>query len=284
MISATEEKAVLERAYVPEHIVPLMASISRGEPFLIDDYLCFAGDAWVILVGYPLEAAFSGEAFASALGRVVKRFGPEDLWFIAPEVPPAAAHYCQSRERDWYYKLGLERFEVKPELTRLVRRASRELQVARAREILGAHEELIGEFLEREHPTPRLVALFLSMREYVRQSPTAVVLSATRHGPGDGRLSAFYVVELAAREFATYVVGCHSKAAYVPGASDLLCLEMVSLARERGKSYIHLGLGVNEGIRRFKEKWGGTPFLPYQFCEYHRGAPPLPASLLSKLA
>jgi len=29
------------------------------------------------------------------------------------------------------------------------------------------------------------------------------------------------------------------------------------------KKSLNLGLGVNAGIRRFKEKWGGTPFLKY---------------------
>ena len=29
--------------------------------------------------------------------------------------------------------------------------------------------------------------------------------------------------------------------------------------------------GVNEGIRRFKEKWGGIPTLRYAFCEAHYG-------------
>jgi hypothetical protein len=36
---------------------------------------------------------------------------------------------------------------------------------------------------------------------------------------------------------------------------------------EYDKRYIHLGLGVNEGIRRFKAKWGGRPTHPYQMCE-----------------
>ena len=44
------------------------------------------------------------------------------------------------------------------------------------------------------------------------------------------------------------------------------------LTREQGKGVIHLGLGVNKGIRRFKEKWGGIPFLNYEFCEHRRGA------------
>lgn len=52
--------------------------------------------------------------------------------------------------------------------------------------------------------------------------------------------------------------------------SDLLFYEMINLAKEHGKGYINLGLGVNEGIRRFKEKWGGVPFLRYEFCEYRR--------------
>jgi hypothetical protein len=38
---------------------------------------------------------------------------------------------------------------------------------------------------------------------------------------------------------------------------------MINLSKENSKGYIHLGLGVNEGIRRFKEKWGGVPFLKY---------------------
>ena len=28
-----------------------------------------------------------------------------------------------------------------------------------------------------------------------------------------------------------------------------------------------MGLGVNEGISRFKKKWGGLPFLKYEFGE-----------------
>jgi hypothetical protein len=36
------------------------------------------------------------------------------------------------------------------------------------------------------------------------------------------------------------------------------------------QAFLHLGLGVNAGIRRFKEKWGGAPTLAYEFCEWRR--------------
>jgi hypothetical protein len=46
---------------------------------------------------------------------------------------------------------------------------------------------------------------------------------------------------------------------------------MIRWTQEQGKITINLGLGVNEGIRRFKEKWGGVPFLTYEFCECYYG-------------
>ena len=36
---------------------------------------------------------------------------------------------------------------------------------------------------------------------------------------------------------------------------------------EYDKPYIHLGLGVNAGIRRFKAKWGAVPTRRYEMCE-----------------
>ena len=61
MISPEEEEYILDRAYVPEHIVSLMALLSKGEPFLDEEHLSFAKDNWLILVGYPLDGVFSQE-------------------------------------------------------------------------------------------------------------------------------------------------------------------------------------------------------------------------------
>ena len=115
------------------------------------------------------------------------------------------------------------------------------------------HNELISEFLELENPLSLIRQLFLSMPDYVHHSSTAIVLNARKR---EGKLSAFYVVDLAAKEFAAYVIGCYSRENYVSHASDLLFYEMINLAKEHGKGYINLGLGVNEGIRRFKGKMG----------------------------
>jgi hypothetical protein len=79
--------------------------------------------------------------------------------------------------------------------------------------------------------------------------------------------AAFYVVDLEAKRFSNYIMGCHSKKNYVRGASDLLLFELINLSLEYDKPYIHLGLGVNAGIRRFKVKWGAVPTRQYEMGE-----------------
>ena len=85
------------------------------------------------------------------------------------------------------------------------------------------------------------------MPDYVARSSSACTLDARDK---NGKLSAFFVVELGAKKFSTYVLGVHSKKHYVPHASDLLFQEMIKLTREHGKDTINLGLGVNEGIQK----------------------------------
>jgi hypothetical protein len=81
------------------------------------------------------------------------------------------------------------------------------------------------------------------------------------------KLAAFYVVDLEAKRFSNYIMGCHSKKNYVRGASDLLLFELINLSLEYDKLYLHLGLGVNDGIRRFKAKWGAMPTRRYEMGE-----------------
>ena len=268
MITSQDEEYILQRAYVPEHIVSLMSGISKGEPFLIEDDLIFVKDNWLILVGYPLHGNFSKERCEKILGQILTTFRPEYLWFIGPEIPAPLLDSCHERQTDHYYRLDLEQTSRKASLQRAAEKASKELIVERARSISKEHEGLIAELLKREKLPPRIKELYRSMPDYVTHSSSVWTLNARNP---QGRLCAFYVVELAARNFATYVIGCHSKKYYVPHASDLLFLEMMQFTRENGKNTINLGLGVNEGIRRFKEKWGGVPYLPYEFGERYYG-------------
>jgi len=270
MLSPEEEKYILEQAYVPEHIVNLMVPISKGEPFLAEEYLYFAHDNWLIFVGYPLDKAFSVARCEAVAQQAVDALRPEYLWFIGPEMPPVLSNNCQERQSDWYYKLDLALTHPKPSLLRQAENAAQEARVEITRKFTRQQAALITEFLKREDLPPMIRELYRAMPDYIASSPSSVLLAAYEKKE---RLTALFVVELSAREFATYVLGCYSRRHYVAHASDLLFREMIELAKEEGKNYINLGLGVNAGIRRFKEKWGGTPSLAYEFCErrYQRG-------------
>jgi hypothetical protein len=264
MISLRDEQYVREKAYVPEHIVPLMTGLSHAEPFLREDHLLFVAEDWMIFIGYPLGGEFREKIFTRLLEKGQEEFHPATTWFIAPRIPENLRDRLRRREADDYYRLDLPLLRVKRSLEREVEKASRSLQVEKNRAWSREHAALTREFLEKENLNPRVRELYLRMDRVLAHSETSLALSAR---DSKGLLAAFFVLELGAQKFATYVVGCYSQNPYVPHASDLLFHEMISLAREEGKEFIHLGLGVNEGIRRFKRKWGGVPFLRYEFGE-----------------
>jgi len=265
-LTPEQEADVLARAYVPEHLPGLMAGISGAQPFLIEDYLCLAKENWLIFVGYPLDGPFSAGRCAGAVAEARARCRPQVLWFIGPEVPADLAAGCRDRQSDVYYRLDLP-VQVKSALRREVRVAAAALTVAAGRAFTAEHQALAAELMARAALPPMVAALYRAMPDYVARSPSAVVLDAR---DAAGRLVAFTVVEGAAPAFDVYVLGAYSRRVYVPHASDLLCATMIERAQAAGKGWINLGLGVNAGIRRFKEKWGGVPTLAYEFCEWRR--------------
>jgi hypothetical protein len=162
----------------------------------------------------------------------------------------------------------------------MLRRASRDTRVESAREIRKEHLSLIGEFLAAHPVSQELGYIFDRIPAYVSAVPTARIFSARDR---TGALIAFDVAEFGAKDFAFYQFNFRSRTQYVPGASDLLLDAVITAAQSEGKRYLNLGLGINPGVRRFKEKWGGQPFLPYEYCRYSPGHLTLFDALLQKL-
>jgi hypothetical protein len=278
MITAAEKKYILSCAYVPEHSVGLITKVSGGEPFLIDGYFCCRKGDWLIIVGYPLEGKFSSSEFENFFETIKKRFRPKHISLMTPELPLSITGTCREKQSDYFYTLNIQRFALKGALKRAVNKAREILSVERSAEIGQAHNDLAQELIKRANLPPRVRQLFVKMPDYVNASTRSVAINAwdEKHN-----LAAYYIVDLAAKNFSTYVIGCHSKAHYTPGASDLLCYEMINMSKEVGKEYIHLGLGVNEGIRQFKKKWGGRATLKYEMCDLDLKKPSLLETIMA---
>jgi len=261
-LNSSELDAVLQRATVPEHSVLFMQSMSGGKPFVLGPYLFFSGEDWLIAVGYPLSGETNGEGFDQALAEAVRVSRARTCWAIGPTLPDRLKAYCQSQDN--YYILPADA-EVPPRLERLAEKTSRLLRVDVGSTFTAAHRRLWAEFVGRVALPPNVRELFARTEAVVQKAPGLVLLNAW---DPHGHLAACLLLDTAPRAFLTYLIGAHSRAHYTPYASDLLFREMLRMAGRLGKEFIHLGLGVNQGIRRFKTKWGGAPSLPYVMASW----------------
>jgi hypothetical protein len=279
VITAAEENFVVNRAYVPEHIPAYVVAISRAEPHLIGDYLCYQGEGSLVFIGYPLNSAFDEKAMVEALAAAISRFSPDSVALTAPAISIPQKE-CRARDSDCYYRLELPALRPDKKVENMVRRASRELSVEISREIGEEHIRLIAEFLDSRRVDEGTAYIFERIPAYVSAVPTARVFDARdKHG----NLAAFDVADFGARDYAFYQFNFVSKTRSAPGASDLLLHEVIRTVRMEGKPFLNLGLGIHEGIAHFKKKWGGIPFLKYEFCRYRPRPSKALAFLLGKL-
>ncbi|HSB68104.1 MAG TPA: hypothetical protein VLT62_02045 [Candidatus Methylomirabilis sp.] len=275
MLTPAEEGFVLTHAYVPEHVPGYVRAIAGAEPYLLEDYLCFRIEDSLLVNGYSLRAPSDETVLRRVIDSAVSRFRPGDVALIAPKIPDTLAA-GQPRERDESYRLDLVRVTHDAKLRNMLRRAARDGHVESSRRIGTEHLSLIDEFL-LDHPVAdEIKYIFERIPEYVSAVPTARVFSAR---DGAGALVAFDVAEFAAGEYGFYQFNFRSRKHHVPGASDLLLDAVIAAAQSEGKRFLNLGLGINPGVRRFKEKWGARPFLSYEYCRYR----PSPRGLLDVL-
>ena len=245
-------------ALVPEHSAAFMEAMSGGSAFGVGRYLFFHGKGWLIGIGYPLAGDFDPEEFRECMDEATGTTGARDCWAVAPQLPESMRARCY--EEDWFYGLDAEA-AVPGKLKRHVRVARGRLRLEAGREFTPEHRRLWAEFMGRKELRPQIRELFARTNLVLGAPGTDIrLLNAWDER---GKLAASLLVDAAPELFLSYLLGAHSRANYTPHAADLLFAFMLEEARREGKKYIHLGLGVNDGIRRFKEKWGGNPMLPY---------------------
>lgn len=263
-------------ASVPEHSLPLMQAMSSASPFCEGGYLFFKSQSDLLAIGYPLQGAYDKDGFDRALAQALGHFsgdGPVHCWAIAEALPDRLQPHVV--ERDRYYTLDCTALPPKS-LAGPLQRASGRLTVDETLVFSASHRRLWAEFLGRADSGGN--ALPTHVRELYLRTPEALALAK-----GDlrllnawdkaGNLVACLLLDHAPKDFLSYVIGAHSKSHYVPHAADLLFATMLEKARADGKAYIHLGLGVNEGILRFKRKWGGIPARPYEMAAWDEDSP-----------
>jgi hypothetical protein len=263
MLSNQDLSHIYRHAYIPEHLPDYVEAISNAKPHLIEDHLCFIRNNHLVFIGYSLSGdnRDSARAYAAAC----YEFQPSTAAIISPQLWEIAESFEQ-QPTDSYYRLDLPPGARSAGVAYMVRRAEKDLVVDSGK-FGKEHKKLIKGFLSGHDLSASQQYIFKHIHHYLKRNTTGRLLEARKNG----LLAAFTIVDLGSADFAFYLFNFRSNKVHVPGASDLLFREMVNLAQSESKKSINLGLGINTGIRRFKEKWGGVPFLPYVSALVHRG-------------
>ena len=278
MLNEDEKQYVTENAYIPEHLPAYLVPFSGMEPFLEGVYLYYRIEDIISFIGYPLDAAVPAaknqapdKGIDSALEAVIAKHRPKTLSIMAPRVPAIDRYEpdTETGEQDAFSLLHLSDENPAPKVKNMVRRAARELSVSEGKSFTPEHRDVLEGFLRHKQFPGMVESFFHRLPDYLEHSPGARILEA-RHRDS-GLLAGYVIVELGEGDFCFYLFNItRYDQAFVPGLSDLLVSEMTRLARRSRKRYINMGLGVNEGVRRFKQKWGATDFLDYAFLSYQR--------------
>lgn len=273
------DEKILALARVPEHSLPLMRGMSEGEPFVIDDYLFFCANDWLMAIAYPLVGRYAEDAFSRALQKAQAKSDASVFFAIGPELPAALAPGIARSDR--YYVLPAHA-PIPPRLRNPVAKAAASLRVVENSAFTAAHRRLWAEFLETNSSAmPDRVAELYARTPVAMAAGNLRLLDAVDK---DGNLAASLLLDYGPKNFASYVIGAHSRQHYVPHATDLLFAEMLRHARDRGKKFVHLGLGVNDGILRFKRKWGARPHFRYLFAQWEKaGTEPAAEESMAKV-
>jgi len=261
-VTPSDVNAILEKAVVPEHSVAFMAAMSGGEPFQVGPFLFIAVHEGMLCVGYPLDEEYRSDRFEQALAEALRRTHAKRCWAICPSLPDRLRAHL--REKDDYFVLPADA-AVPGRLERLADRAAATLRLEQRLTFTPAHQRLWDEFTARADLRANVRELYARTETVLRQAAGLSLLNAWDR---DGNLAACLLLDSAPSRFTSYLLGAYSRSHYTAYASDLLLRELIHIARGSGKEFLHLGLGVNAGIRRFKTKWGGQPSMPYELAEW----------------
>lgn len=264
MLSKEEEKEIAKRAYVPEQLPHYFKSISGLEADIIDDYIYYfkKGDT-LSFIGYSLKYEGSIEGMEEALKRVVKLVEPAVIRLETSKIPKSLPYNFLELEEDNYWRLELQKVRIDKKLRSLIKRAERELEVKHT-SFKKEHQQILEEFLRRKKMEEIYERLYKRIPDFVTKCKEAILLSCYKK---TGELVAYTIADNSSLNYSFYLFNITTdKKTYVPGASDLLFKLLLEDAKLNDKKFVNMGLGVNKGIEKFKEKWGSKPFIKYYYA------------------
>ncbi len=259
MIGPDTFAKVSAAAAVPEQVVAYVTAVAGSKPRMVGSCVGYQAGPDFVMVGYPIHDPTDAPAMVRAVDETLRIAGLGRITVIGPSTPPQAPSGIVVSE-DAYLFLSVPPPPPGQKLRNMLRRARRELSVEKTRLWADDHTALVQRYIEERIQDPGTVHIFRNIPRYLAASPGSLIFSARN---ACGRLAAFAVGEFSAFSTAFFMFCFRDADTAPPGSTDLLLSALLDEAHNRGHTRMNLGLGVNEGIRFFKRKWGETLPLPY---------------------
>ncbi len=253
------------QALTPDQLLSYVQAVSGAQSELINDYVVHKQDSHIILVGYSLQNPHDTDKLHATIEQICTRKDITDISVLAPIRPSLAPAHAISNvdnpDAYWFLPLPAPRPNVK--VRNMLTRAGEDIYINTTQgqgAWSGAHQEMMLDYIRRKGMDTALCSILQRLSTYVITTAQVEIFSA--YAKNNDTLLAFALGDFSSFSTAFYMFAFRSEQAS-PGVADAVLLALLNAASSYGHSQCNLGLGINEGIRFFKKKWGAKPNIPF---------------------
>ncbi len=251
-------------AKTPDQLLPYVQAVSDVTSSLMGDYMVHHKNGHYVIVGYALQHTQNIQELGNIIEHISQLPQAEHITLLAEKkpcisMPNTTMHVVE----DAYYFLPLPHDITRCKNAYYMYSKNREhIHIQKEygeKAWTSEHQELMLQYVCRQGVSKEMGSIFQRLGMYCKQVPHACVFSA--YDAVNNALQAFTIADFTSLHTAFYMFAMRAPKAQA-GVADALLHALLCEASERGYTSCNLGLGINDGIRFFKSKWGAKPILP----------------------
>jgi hypothetical protein len=258
VLSRNDKESMQTRGYMFEHLLCLYSGVSEMTVLYDESFPVFFngfGEADVILFGFD-----DGEADMFKCVEELRQLPIDRLNIISP-TPFNERPNVRLRYVDWDFHVELREFDfgLRGSKYRNIRHSLRKAEeigynMRISRKFTSRHTYILSRHLTRHRLDAWDYEELLSLERFFREHDHGLMMEVYK----DNRLLGFDVIDFFEDNRIMVVpLGMYLESPYV---SDFMMLENLKFAKNNGYESLDLGPTCRvAGLRRFKEKWLGTP-------------------------
>ncbi len=266
MNSSQAKMIINSQAYVPEHLLSYVYSVSNVESELINDYVFHKNGRQLIFIGYNLQDPNNTANLDESLNQKLQQNNFDEITVLAPIRPSIAPEHALCSSQDAYWFVDLPLTKIKDKVKNMLVRAENEIYIDHSsgkNSWTSEHHEIMLSYIRRKSMEIGLCTIVQKLENYLINTEEALLISA--YSKTNKELLGFTLADFSSFTTAFYMFAFRQEERRnLPcGIADALLFDLFKEAEARAYTKCNLGLGINDGIRFFKKKWNAQPSLPF---------------------